>query len=198
MPGVTPAMLDWWFGWHLPESDRYRLWHPLAHVAARVQQDRTAWPDLRSRYIGNISHVDEYIGKSLKKLSISFKDPAEFGFDSACLADTTVICAETFDRTLKTRGGFLVHHVVPTANGAQMRSAFWLGDAASQARTLGPLLNLLLNTRAARRLVLTEAFVSDLLIHCAEEMNHLSKFLPRLYSVENASGNRLIGDVDPR
>ena len=24
-------MLDWWFGWHLPYSKRYQLWHPKAH-----------------------------------------------------------------------------------------------------------------------------------------------------------------------
>jgi len=36
MPNVTPAMWDWWFGWHLPSSERYRLWHPKAHVKATV------------------------------------------------------------------------------------------------------------------------------------------------------------------
>ena len=25
LPGVTPAMVDWWFAWHLASSERYRL-----------------------------------------------------------------------------------------------------------------------------------------------------------------------------
>lgn len=32
MPGVTPAMVDWWFGWHGDAAAKYKLWHPQAHV----------------------------------------------------------------------------------------------------------------------------------------------------------------------
>ena len=35
MPGVTPAMIDWWFGWHGDSPERYKLWHPKAHVHAQ-------------------------------------------------------------------------------------------------------------------------------------------------------------------
>ena len=31
MPGVTAAMVDWWFDWHPRDPVRYRVWHPLAH-----------------------------------------------------------------------------------------------------------------------------------------------------------------------
>jgi hypothetical protein len=34
MPGVTPAMVDWWFGWHGDAAAKYKLWHPQAHVHA--------------------------------------------------------------------------------------------------------------------------------------------------------------------
>jgi hypothetical protein len=34
MPGTSPAMVDWWFGWHSTEPQRYKLWHPRAHVHA--------------------------------------------------------------------------------------------------------------------------------------------------------------------
>ena len=34
MPGVTPQMWEWWFGWHGSDSRRYKLWHPRAHVSA--------------------------------------------------------------------------------------------------------------------------------------------------------------------
>ena len=33
MPGVTGAMFEWWMGWHTMEHQRYKLWHPRAHVA---------------------------------------------------------------------------------------------------------------------------------------------------------------------
>ena len=33
MPGVTGPMFEWWMGWHYMEDQRYKLWHPRAHVA---------------------------------------------------------------------------------------------------------------------------------------------------------------------
>ena len=35
MPGVTPQMWQWWFGWHGSQTRRYKLWHPRAHASAR-------------------------------------------------------------------------------------------------------------------------------------------------------------------
>jgi len=32
MPGVTPAMWDWWFAWHGSEAQGYKLRHPRAHM----------------------------------------------------------------------------------------------------------------------------------------------------------------------
>src|SRR5262249_45351095 len=32
LPSVSPAMWDWWFGWHSAETQRYKLWHPRAHL----------------------------------------------------------------------------------------------------------------------------------------------------------------------
>ncbi len=34
MPGVTPEMWDWWFGWHGCKDSRYKLWHPKSHISA--------------------------------------------------------------------------------------------------------------------------------------------------------------------
>lgn len=185
LPGVTPTMIDWWFGWHMTESERYRLWHPTAHIASSALEDRSSLRDPRAQYIDNISYVDEYIGPSLKKLAIAFKSPRHFGFSTEALAESTAICAETFDRKLKSRGGYLVHYVVPTPNGSQMRSGFWLGYIDSQIPGLGPLLNLALNTPTSRRALLQESFLQGLLTHCGEEMNHLGKFLPKLFTSHN-------------
>lgn len=183
MPGVTPAMVDWWFGWHLPETARYRLWHPKAHVRCRVKEDRSALSGDRARYIGNVSLVDEYIGPSLKKLAIAFHPPADFGFPDDEAARSTTICAATSDRVLKGHGGYLVHHVVKTAEGAQMRSGFWLGRISHQLGLVNVLAGPWLNTPRMRRVLVPDTMVLDLLMHCGEEMNHLARFLPGLHAV---------------
>ena len=37
MPGVTPAMFEWWFAWHGLNDMRYRIWDPEDHFYARQQ-----------------------------------------------------------------------------------------------------------------------------------------------------------------
>ncbi len=181
LPGVEPAMIDWWFGWHLPSSARYRLWHPAAHVKAVVREDRSARVQGRERYIGNESYVDEYIGRSLKRLTIAFVEPALFGFDAAS-PDAVTICATTSDRLLGGQGGCLVHHVVRTPGGAQMRSGFWLGEVRHSIPLIDRGLGGLLNSSPVRRLIVPDRMALDLLQHCGEEMNHLARFLPGLYA----------------
>lgn len=180
LPGVTPAMIDWWFGWHLPSSDRYRLWHPAAHVKAVVREDRSARVQGCERYIGNESYVDEYIGRSLKRLTIAFVEPSTFGF-AVGASDAVTICATTSDRLLRGQGGSLVHHVVSTPGGAQMRSGFWLGEIRHQIPLIDRSLGGLLNTRLMRQVIVPDRMALDLLQHCGEEMSHLARFLPRLY-----------------
>lgn len=182
LPGVTPDMIDWWFGWHAVETARYRLWHPEAHVASSAKEDRTSLPDARQRYVGNVSYADEYIGHTLKKLAIAFQPASDFGFPEDTFGRTTTICAATSDRVLKGHGGYLVHHVVRTADGAQMRSGFWLGEITHEFALVNRLAGRLLNTRAMRRLIVPDRMALDLLLHCAQEMNHLARFLPRLYA----------------
>jgi len=181
LPEVTPAMIDWWFGWHLPDGARYRLWHPLAHLEARVRDDRSELTDDRARYVGNTSYVDEYIGSSLKRLAISFHEPASFGLSGLDALGATAICATTIDRTLASEGGRLVHAVLPSAGGSEMRSAFWLGEIRNRLPLVGPPLTRLVNRASFRERVITDRFLLDLFQHCSEEMNHLAKFLPRLY-----------------
>jgi hypothetical protein len=182
LPGVTAAMIDWWFGWHLPQTARYQLWHPRAHLAARCKQDRTSLPDDRARYIGNVSYVDEYIGRSVARLAIEFQDPTTFGFAELDALGATAICAHTVDRLKASEGGSLVHLIVPTARGCEMRSGFWLGRIRNRLPGVGPLVSKLANRASVRKAVLTDRFLLDLFQHCAEEMNHLAKFLPRLYA----------------
>ncbi len=71
MPGVTPEMWDWWFGWHGCRDSRYKLWHPKAHISA-------VWEDGRDdiAYIGRNSLIEEYIGEEYTAGTIQFKQPA--------------------------------------------------------------------------------------------------------------------------
>jgi glyoxylase-like metal-dependent hydrolase (beta-lactamase superfamily II) len=48
MPGVTGAMFEWWMGWHYMEAQRYKLWHPRAHIAKLMEYQA---PVLRLRTI---------------------------------------------------------------------------------------------------------------------------------------------------
>lgn len=185
LQNVTPAMVDWWFGWHLPFSERYQLWHPLAHKVAKVKEDRQHIQNDRARYIGNVSYVDEFIGQRLMRLAISFYSPESFGLDDVYKSGATAICAKTTDRILHSDGGSLIHFVVPTETGSEMRSAFWLGEIATNWPIFNGLMKPILNTATVRKIVVPDQMSIDLLQHCAEEMNHLARFLPNLYAAMN-------------
>jgi hypothetical protein len=141
--------------------------------------------DHRARYIGNVSYVDEYIGKTIHKLAIAFHPPESFGL-SLQPGDGTAICARTTDRVRMSEGGCLVHLISPTAGGSLMRSVFWLGQIRSQVPVLGPVINALANSAGVRRAAIPDRFLMDLFEHCSEEMNHLAKFLPSLYAAHTS------------
>mgnify|MGYP001335601564 CR=1 FL=1 len=43
MPQVIPKMIDWWFGWHMPETERYKLWHPRDHISSKLTVDTSGF-----------------------------------------------------------------------------------------------------------------------------------------------------------
>jgi len=183
LPGVTPAMVDWWFGWHSDSPERYKLWHPRAHVHAGWLAPPPSGTCGRARYVGHTSIVDEYIGSDLIRASIRFVPPQTLGFTDASLDDperATIVCARTGLGDFPIEVGYLAHYVRRTANGSEMRSRFWIGGpyAAGRSSAVGAIM-----ARAAR-LVMgpTEGDARVLLVHCAEEMQHLAGFLPALYA----------------
>lgn len=203
LPGNDAAMWDWWFGWHGCESARYKLWNPDSHQFATLAEDRTQIPGLtdKQRYIGNVSFVDEYIGGVLQPLAIRFVDPRSIGITEA--PDTTHICARVSLSTLPVAFGWLVHQIRPTDRGAEMRSRFFLNTAellhiprhslppSLAARLLtAPLGRLLAEPAvpfAASRL-LPATIGTDMVFHCAAEMNHLAQFLPALHKEFGQAG----------
>jgi hypothetical protein len=171
MPDVTPEMWTWWFGWHGSDARRYKLWHPRAHVSAR-------WNDNRAdgTYLGRTSLVQEYLGSSFTRPAIHFVEPVTLGIPAS--GDCVAICARLGSADLPVDVGWLIHHVRPTPDGAQMRSRFWMGGRHVSLRSGKSLADRALRAVAARQL----PDPRDLMVHCAQEMNHLAGFLPALFA----------------
>jgi len=182
MLGVSAAMWDWWFSWHSYTSERYRLWHPEDHVAASLAEDRRHVDSIRERWVGNTSFVDEYIGGKMQRLAIRFVPPSTVGFDQNRLDEIGIaVCARTALRRERLAAGHLIHLIENTAEGSRMHSRFLLGDARSEIPIVGPLLTQAINTPRIRRQQLPDSVGTSLLLHCAQEMNHLVRILPQLY-----------------
>lgn len=193
MPGVTPAMWDWWFGWHGSQDLRYKLWHPGAHLSAR-------WEDGKDDacYVGRNSVIKEYIGKDPLDAVIQFKSPLEFGFSNEAInhpEKAVYICAKLGHPDLPVDYGYLVHQVRTTDNGAEMRSRFLIGGKYASVRKKGKLAGMVTDIIRKFR-SLPDNFGPDLLRHCAEEMNHLAAFLPQLYQQYHTDNQLFInGDI---
>jgi hypothetical protein len=178
MSNVTPVMWDWWFGWHGNADNRYKLWHPKAHVSA-------VWEDSRDdiAYIGRISIIEEYIGKTLEKAAIQFKNPIELGFTETDIQnknEAVYICARLGYVNIPLDFGWLIHQVRKTEHGSEMRSRFWLGGEQIAIRGdtfIGNSISKIIQKLKK----LPEQQAIDLLRHCSEEMNHLAGFLPEIY-----------------
>lgn len=182
MPRVSPKMWDWWFGWHGCSAARYKLWHPLAHQDAR-------WKDGRDDvgYVGRVSIIEEIIGEKMEKAAIQFVSPDKLGFAPADFSDknkVVFICARIGHASLPIDFGWLVHQVRATENGAEMRSRFWMGGRHISIRG-GGAVGGVLSKIIQKMMPLPEQQARDLLVHCAEEMNHLAAFLPEIYTEFN-------------
>lgn len=179
MPGVTPEMWDWWFGWHGSEPQRYKLWHPKAHVHVGWQDGR----DDLSHYIGRTSNIVEYLGSERVNGAIGFISPAAMGLDEKKLADRgeVAICARASFPGTSVRVGWLLHHIRPVAGGAEMRSRMWFGGSnVSLGDNPGPV-SRIFGFAAAQLARLKLPDPAELLAHGSQEMAHLAAFLPELY-----------------
>ena len=182
MPGVTPAMWDWWFGWHGDDISRYQLWHPRDHIDVH-------WADKEKgkvEYIGRTSVVKEYIGKKAETIAISFFQPSSIGlpdFDGDPSSSLFVFIKAGPKSGPPIHFSRLIHQIRPTETGSEMRSRFWLAGpyiTAVDGHPVGKIAAFF-----GRRLRKTpEQFARDLLTHCAEEMAHMATFLPQLYAQE--------------
>jgi hypothetical protein len=180
MPGVSPKMIEWWFGEYMQTTEHYQRWHPRDHVWM-------SWEDKTpGTHIGGKHCVHEYIGGRLNRLKISFLPPEDFFSDA--LQDnpgSVAICAHSGLLGRPIDVGRMVHLALPRAWGCELHSRFWLGYVKSRSglHTLGRLGNLTI----ARRVLARTNLGRSLLVHCHEEMTTLASFLPELYASEMES-----------
>jgi hypothetical protein len=128
------------------------------------------------------------VGPTIFRLRISFQEPRDFGLSEGSFKEArvgTAVCARVgfSDRPVDT--GYLIHLVRETSQGCEMRSRFWLGEAHVRGLPKGNPIDRILQARLVRRTMMPRRLSRDLLIHCAEEMNHLAGFLPDLYAQES-------------
>jgi len=88
------------------------------------------------------------------------------------------ICARPGSSDIPVDVGWLVHHVRSTRDGVEMRSRFWMDGRRPTLRVGKSLADRALRPVAARQL----PDPRDLMVHCAQEMNHLAGFLPAVYA----------------
>jgi hypothetical protein len=180
MPGVTPAMWSWWFGWHGSDTRRYKLWHPRAHLSAAWKDGDDGDRQGADRYVGRWSLISEYIGSSLLNGAIQFVAPQEMG----CPADSddaVAVCARLGAGEAPVDVGWFIHHVRSTQGGAEMRSRFWMGGRHIAVRKAPGVASKAVRPIASRILGDPGIGGRNLIVHCAQEMNHLAGFLPELY-----------------
>lgn len=189
MPGVTPAMWAWWFGWHGSDTRRYKLWHPRAHLSARWKdgdQDSGAGRRGAQRYVGRWSMISEYIGSTKLGAAIQFVEPAAMGLPDDS-DDTVSICARLGSADAPVDAGWFVHQVRSTPGGSEMRSRFWMGGPHIAVRKAPEVASKAVRPIASKLIGVSESAARNLLVYCAQEMNHLAGFLADLWEASVTS-----------
>lgn len=118
--------------------------------------------------------------------AIQFVAPAEMGCppDSD---DAVAVCARLGAGDAPVDVGWFIHHIRWTHGGAEMRSRFWMGGPHIAVRRAPGAASKALRPIASRIHGNPETSGRNLLVHCAQEMNHLAGFLPDLHE---AFGNK--------
>ncbi|BBX90709.1 hypothetical protein MBOE_23580 [Mycolicibacterium boenickei] len=182
-PGATAEMFRWWFWWHSFEPERYSLWHPWCHADIwRSDPDTETAPGLSDvqRYVGSTHHINEYIGQDPLDIEITFIDPAQWGldtdrFDSAGISGHA--CGNVLMKDSHIRLATMIHLIRDTDDGFELRSRYWIGDAAEPQQPPAP---------GVPQLTEVEGFSGERqayeqLIHDQTEFTHLATFLPAIY-----------------
>lgn len=187
-PGATAEMFRWWFWWHSVEAERYTLWFPWNHVSAIAQnRDVLTAPGLTDaeRYIGNVHHIDEYIGPDLQRIAIEFVPPHALGLDEGAMAAADVhgsACGYVWLRRPRIRIATMVHLIRDTDEGFELRSRYFLGDRLLLGRGERKVGIDRIVPASVRSRLAGERLAYEQLLHDQIEFTHLASLLPDLYS----------------
>jgi len=186
MPGVTGAMFEWWMGWHYMEHQRYKLWHPRAHLANGTREMKGDDPKLgdREKYM-TTHYVTEYVGNTKQDITISFSDPESVFSKTSDFARngiTATICGTVGLQRAPITIGRLIHQIREVEGGSEMRSRFWLAKPEIKGIKKESLLGKLVSSEFIVKRIADQNLGRDMIVHCGMEMNHLVSFLPALYS----------------
>jgi hypothetical protein len=189
MPGVTGAMLDWWFVWHPQEALRYKIWYPGAHISNSVNDSKRLNDkslSLRERNFYITHYPVEDIGKGVEKLSITFVPPEEFGFDTSRFYTSniaTVICGVVGYPGLNVQHTYIVHCARKVNGGIELRSRFWLGyHIKFNLLSQYSIINKIANSFLTKKIIITQKIAKNMAYHCAQEYHNLAHLLPELYT----------------
>jgi phloretin hydrolase len=168
MPGVTAAMIDWWFEWHPNESIRYQVWFPGKHEA-------NSWKPgpggpRRKRLWGSVHYPVEDVGLGMQRLRIAFERPTKLGFstDGGDLPGVaTIVCGRSGLAAIPVDHTLMTHVFLNEEGGLVLRSNFWIGALVRPA--------------FLRRLLVPKDAPRVLAAHCAQEYANLATILPGLY-----------------
>lgn len=178
MPGVTVEMVDWWFGWHSIESDlRYKLWDHDDHYYARADKpEYVKDPSVpNNQKTWGVRHsIREDIGMGPEELLLSFKNPADFGYDTSLIGTekcASMVCAIGEGAT----PAFMTHKFYAVDDGIMFESRFWMGVAYVDGK---------LTKILPEGVKVPEMGPRALFAHNIKEYANLAAILPEIYAEE--------------
>jgi phloretin hydrolase len=189
MPGVTVAMVDWWFGWHGLEDLRYKIWFPPGHFGISMSdRHRAIVLDPKTPPKKKFQGITHYVledtgGPSVEKIAISFMTPEDVGFDMGRFKSPnvgTLVAANGSAKMLNPPPGipdqkspaFMMHFVREIPEGVEFRTRFWMGYHILDKKPHYCL------PRTAR---LPEIVAKGLAMHNVMEYTNLASFLPQIF-----------------
>ncbi|MET2800491.1 DAPG hydrolase family protein, partial [Mycobacterium tuberculosis] len=95
--------------------------------------------------------------------------------------DTVSICARLGSADAPVDAGWFVHQVRSTPGGSEMRSRFWMGGPHIAVRKAPEVASKAVRPIASKLIGVSESTARNLLVYCAQEMNHLAGFLADLW-----------------
>lgn len=176
MPGVAGKMLDWWFAWHSVGSDlRYKIWDSEDHYFARADNAKYVCDEnvpVNQKTWGVNHYIIEDIGAGPGFLKISFKRPADYGFDEKIIGTAkceSLVCGIGDGDC----AAAMTHKWYPYKEGVMFCSRFWIGYALSEGRIIKTL---------PEGVKISIEVPRGLFAHNIKEFTNLAAILPEVYA----------------